>query len=51
MSLRALAGAFALCVSLVVAADAARPRILILGPAEEPRFTDVARGLRDGLAD
>ena len=50
MSFRAVAGAV-LCALLVAAAEAAGPRILIVGPNEEPRFTDVARGLREGLAE
>src|SRR5687768_9769158 len=49
-----------LALPIAVAAEATRsiaaaqpltPRIAILGPAEEPRFSDVARGLRRGLVD
>jgi putative ABC transport system substrate-binding protein len=48
---RALASALALALAAVAGADASRPRIIVFGPAEEPRFTDVLRGLGEGLAD
>jgi hypothetical protein len=51
VSVRAFAGAIALTLLAVVAANAARPRIAVIGPAEEPRFTDVVRGLGEGLGE
>jgi putative ABC transport system substrate-binding protein len=49
--LRALVGAAGLFLVIAAAASAARPRIVVVGPAEEPRFSEVVRGLSEGLAE
>jgi putative ABC transport system substrate-binding protein len=46
-----IAGALAVALAVVATASASRPRVVVLGPAEEPRFSDVMRGLGEGLAE
>jgi putative ABC transport system substrate-binding protein len=46
-----LALTLAMLAIAALAASAAPPRIAIFGPNEEPRFSDLARGLRQGLRE